>query len=422
MFADYAKITVRSGDGGNGCVSFHREKYVAAGGPDGGAGGRGGDIVFVADKSLNSLVDFRYKRKYVAGNGEDGAAKNCTGKSGRSLVIRVPVGTLIREAATGAVMKDMSDTDPYVLARGGAGGWGNARYANAVRQAPRFSRAGRPGTEYELILELKLIADVGLVALPNVGKSTLLSVVSAARPKIANYHFTTLSPNLGVVRVDEGESFVMADIPGIIGGASQGVGLGLQFLRHIERCRLLVHMVDVASTEGRDPIEDYETINAEMRRYSPALAEKPQIVVGNKADAVTDRARADAFRAHVEAQGRTYVEISAAARTGVQELVYLLWERVQQLPRPAVFEPDYRPQSADTEDRAFTIRQEGGVYYVEGDWLLPVINSTNFDDYESISYFQRQLEAAGVYAALEEAGIEEGATVNIYDVEFDYIF
>lgn len=289
MFADFAKITVRSGDGGNGCVSFHREKYVAAGGPDGGTGGRGGDIVFVADKNLNSLVDFRYKRKYTAENGEDGAAKNCTGRSGRSLVIRVPIGTLIREASTGAVMKDMSDMEPYVLAKGGAGGWGNARYANAVRQAPRFSRAGRPGTEYELLLELKLIADVGIVALPNVGKSTLLSVVSAARPKIANYHFTTLSPNLGVVRVDEGESFVMADIPGIIGGASQGVGLGLQFLRHIERCRLLVHMVDIASTEGRDPIEDYETINAEMRQYSPALAQKPQIVVGNKADAVTDR-------------------------------------------------------------------------------------------------------------------------------------
>lgn len=421
MFADYAKITVRSGDGGNGCVSFHREKYVAAGGPDGGAGGRGGDIVFVADKSLNSLVDFRYKRKYVAGNGEDGAAKNCTGKSGRSLVIRVPVGTLIREAATGAVMKDMSDTDPYVLARGGAGGWGNARYANAVRQAPRFSRAGRPGTEYELILELKLIADVGLVALPNVGKSTLLSVVSAARPKIANYHFTTLSPNLGVVRVDEGESFVMADIPGIIEGASEGAGLGHDFLRHIDRCRLLVHLVDVSGSEGRDPIADFDAINEELRQYSPELATRPQIVVANKTDLLADPAQLDAFRAHVEEAGYAFMAMSAATHQGTRELVQAIAARLAELPPVAVYEPEYvpRPPQIDTSE-PLSIQQEDNTWLVEGPWLQRLMANINFSDYESRMYFDKMLRQSGLFDQLERMGIQDGDIVSMYNLEFEY--
>lgn len=421
MFADYAKIFVKSGDGGNGCMSFRREKYMPSGGPDGGNGGRGGDVVFVADKDLNTLIDFKYKRKFVADNGMPGMSKNMTGKSASPLIIKVPLGTIIRDAESGAVIKDISDNEPYVMLQGGAGGWGNQRYANANRQAPRFSRAGRPGVGMEIMLELKLIADVGLVALPNVGKSTLLSMVSAARPKIANYHFTTLSPNLGVVRVDDGKSFVIADIPGLIEGASEGVGLGIRFLRHIERCRLLVHMVDIAATEGRDPIDDFESINAEMAKYSDKILEKPQLVVGNKADAVVDRALADKFKDYVEAKGYEYMEISAAANIGVKELVAKLWEKVQELPETEVYESEYTPDKPNIEDKSFTVEVSGNTYYVKGNWLMTIINSTNFDDYESLAFFEKNLTDAGIYSKLEKMGIQEGDTVNIYDIEFDYI-
>ena len=421
MFADYAKIYVKSGDGGNGCLSFRREKYLPSGGPDGGTGGKGGDIVFVADKDLNTLIDFRYKRKYVAENGQPGMSKNMTGKSASPLIIKVPLGTIIRDAESGAIIKDISDDEPFTMLKGGAGGWGNAKYANATRQTPRFSRAGRPGVGMDIMLELKLIADVGLVALPNVGKSTLLSTVSAARPKIANYHFTTLTPNLGVVKVDEGRSFVIADIPGLIEGASQGVGLGIRFLRHIERCRLLVHMVDIASTEGRDPIEDFETINAEMSKYSASILEKPQFIVGNKADAIVDRALADKFKAYVEGKGYEYMEISAAANIGVRELVNRLWEKVKDLPQTEVYEPEFIPAKPNIEDKSFTVEVENNVYYVKGEWLLTVINSTNFDDYESLAFFEKTLTEAGIYDKLDKMGIKDGDTVNIYDIEFDYV-
>ncbi len=421
MFADYAKIFVKSGDGGNGCMSFHREKYLPSGGPDGGTGGRGGDIVFVADKNLNTLVDFRYKRKFVAENGQPGMSKNMTGKSAPPLIINVPLGTVIRDVESGAVIKDISDFEPFVMLKGGAGGWGNARYANAVRQAPRFSRAGRPGVGMEIMLELKLIADVGLVALPNVGKSTLLSQITSARPKIANYHFTTLSPNLGVVKVQEGQSFVIADIPGLIEGASEGIGLGIHFLRHIERCRLLVHMVDIASTEGRDPINDFETINAELFKYSASLAEKPMIVVGNKADAVFDRELADKFKDYIINKGMEYIEISAAANIGVKDLVYRLWEHVMELPETEVFESEFIPSKPNIDDKSFEISVENNVYYVTGNWLMTIINSTNFDDYESLAFFEKTLTVAGIYAKLEQMGIRDGDTVNIYDIEFDYV-
>ena len=420
MFEDYVKIRVKAGNGGDGCVSFLREKYKPSGGPDGGRGGHGGDVVFVADPHTNTLVDFRFKRKFAAENGEPGGARNCTGKSGEPLVIRVPRGTVVREAESGRVMADLSGVDRFVVAHGGKGGWGNASFANSVRQAPRFSKAGRPGEEFELILELKLIADVGLVAMPNAGKSTLLSQITAARPKIANYPFTTLTPNLGVVRVAEEESFVVADIPGLIEGASEGVGLGIYFLRHVERCRLLVHMVDIACTEGRDPIEDFEKINEELARYSEKLAGKKQIVVGNKADAVFDEEPAARFRAYCAERGLDYCEISAATGKGVKELISLLWRELQDEPEIEVFEADYVPPEVEDQSHTVTVRHDGEIYFVEGKWLIPVINATNFDDNESISYFEHTLTDAGVYNRLREAGIQDGDTVNIYGVEFDY--
>ena len=316
-FVDKVTITVRAGDGGNGAVTFHREKYVAAGGPDGGDGGRGGDIIFEVDDNMSTLMDFRYKRKYVAANGADGQGKRCSGRVGQSLHIRVPRGTLLRDADSGAIMHDMSSGEPFVAARGGRGGWGNQHFATPTRQVPRFAKPGLPGESHTILLELKLLADVGLVGFPNVGKSTLLSVVSKAHPKIANYHFTTLFPNLGVVYVSEGSSFVMADIPGIIEGASDGAGLGHDFLRHIDRCRLLVHLVDVSGSEGRDPVEDFETINAELRAYSDVLASRMQIVAANKCDLLgDDRTNIDRLRAHVEAQGYAFFEMSAASLGG----------------------------------------------------------------------------------------------------------
>ena len=422
-FVDKARITIKAGNGGNGAVAFHREKYVAAGGPDGGDGGRGGDIVFVVDDNMSTLMDFRYKRKYVAGNGADGQGKRCSGKDGDSLYIRVPRGTLVRDTETGGIMHDMSDGKDFVAARGGKGGWGNKHFATPTRQVPRFAKPGLPGEAHDITLELKLLADVGLVGFPNVGKSTLLSVVSKAHPKIANYHFTTLFPNLGVVYVDEGRSFVMADIPGIIEGASEGAGLGHDFLRHIDRCRLLIHVVDVSGSEGRDPVEDFDAINAELSQYSPDLATRPQIVAANKADILPpDSDNLERFRAHVEAKGYTLVKISAAAHQGTAELVKKAAEMLSVLPPVTVYEPEYVPKAPviDASAPLDIHREDDGTWIVESTWLRQVMGNVNFADYESRMWFDKVLRDNGFFQKLEEAGIQDGDTVSLYDFEFEY--
>ena len=420
-FVDKARITVKAGAGGNGCVSFHREKYIAAGGPDGGDGGCGGSIILQVDDNLSTLMDFRYKRKYTAENGADGQSSRKTGKDGASLTIRVPRGTLVRDAETGEIIQDMSGSEPYVLCKGGKGGWGNSHFATPTRQAPRFAKSGLPGESHDVVLELKLLADVGLVGFPNVGKSTLLSVVSKARPKIANYHFTTLFPNLGVVYVEEGRSFVMADIPGIIEGASEGAGLGHDFLRHIDRCRLLVHVVDVSGSEGRDPVADFDAINQELRQYSPDLASRPQIVVANKVDIMADASLLEDLRSHVEGLGYPLFPLSAAAHQGVQELIYAIAQRLQELPPVTVYQPEYvkRPPVVDTSVPV-EITVEDGVYFVEGPWLQRLIANTNFGDYESRMWFDKMLREAGVFAQMEELGIQDGDLVSMYNLEFEY--
>ena len=419
---DKAKILVKAGDGGNGAVAFHREKYVAAGGPDGGDGGRGGDIVVVVDDHMTTLMDFRYKRKYVAGNGMDGTGKRCSGKDGASLTIKVPRGTVIRDAESGQVIRDMAQDEPFVLCRGGNGGWGNHHFATPTRQAPRFAKAGLPGQSMEVILELKLLADVGLVGFPNVGKSTLLSVVTRAQPKIANYHFTTLSPNLGVVALGEGSSFVLADIPGIIEGAAQGAGLGHDFLRHIDRCRVLIHVVDVSGSEGRDPVEDFKAITAELAQWSPELPTRPTVVAGNKADIAQDRAGLEALKAHVEAKGFPFFEISAAAHQGLEPLMDRVWEILSQLPPPKPFEATYvpKPPTVDTSEPLEITRADDGTWLVEGPWLQRLMANVNFGDFESRSWFDRMLRQSGLFDRLEEMGIQDGDTVSLYNLEFDY--
>ena len=420
-FIDKARITVRAGNGGNGAVSFHREKYIAAGGPDGGDGGQGGSIILQVDDNLSTLMDFRYKRKYVATNGADGQGARKSGKDGASLTIRVPRGTLIRDTETGEIIKDMSDDEPFVLCRGGKGGWGNCHFATPTRQVPRFAKSGMPGESHDVTLELKLLADVGLVGFPNVGKSTLLSVVSRAQPKIANYHFTTLYPNLGVVYVEDGRSFVMADIPGIIEGASEGAGLGHDFLRHIDRCRLLVHVVDASGCEGRDPVADFDAINQELKQYSPELATRPQIVVANKADIPADPAIMEALRAHVEALGYPLFTISAAAHQGVRELVFAIAEKLRELPPVAVYEPEYVPRPPQVDmSQPLEITHEDDVYIVEGPWLQRLIANTNFGDYESRLWFDKMLRESGLFDRLEEMGIQDGDLVSMYDLEFEY--
>ena len=423
-FIDKARISVSAGKGGNGAVAFHREKYIAAGGPDGGDGGNGGDIILQVDDNMSTLMDFRYKRKYTAENGMDGQGSRKFGKSGKPLTIRVPRGTLVRDAETNEIIKDMSSSEPYVLCRGGKGGWGNCHFATPTRQVPRFAKAGLPGESHDVILELKLLADVGLIGFPNVGKSTLLSVVSKARPKIANYHFTTLFPNLGVVYVDEGVSFVMADIPGIIEGAADGAGLGHDFLRHIDRCRLLVHLVDVSGSEGRDPVEDFEAINAELRAYSDVLASRTQIVAANKCDLLgDDRTNIDRLRAHVEAQGYEFFEMSAAAHTGTRELIQACAAKLAEIPPMPPYEADYVPPEPEvgTSDE-LQIRHFDDLWVVEGPWLQRLMSSINFGDYESRMYFDRVLRQSGLFDRLEAMGIEEGDTVSIYDLDFEFRF
>ena len=421
MFIDKATIKVKAGNGGNGSVSFHREKYVPAGGPDGGDGGKGGSIILKTDLNMSTLMDFRYKRKYAAPSGANGTGSRCSGKDGENLVIDVPVGTVVRDLATGAIIKDLSGDESFVLARGGNGGWGNQHFATPTRQAPHFAKSGLPGEAKDVILELKLLADVGLVGFPNVGKSTLLSVVSKAHPKIANYHFTTLYPNLGVVYSGEGSSFVMADIPGIIEGASEGAGLGHDFLRHIDRCRLIIHIVDISGIEGRDPIKDFEAINEELRRYSPALASRPMIVAANKCDILDDPSLLETFRAYVTQRGHKLFEISAAAHTGLKELINAVSSELRSLPPVTVFEPDYvQPEIIlDTENQP-EINVFDDVWVVEGGWLERLVANTNFTDYESRMYFDRKLRNLGLYKRLEELGIKEGDTVSIYNMEYEY--
>ena len=421
QFIDTARITVRSGNGGNGAVSFRREKYVAAGGPDGGDGGRGGDIVLKVDDHMSTLLDFRYQRKYTAANGEDGSGSRRTGRDGADLVLRVPRGTVVRDAETGEIIQDMSGDEPFVLCRGGKGGWGNKHFATPTRQVPRFAKSGLPGRTREVVLELKLLADVGLVGFPNVGKSTLLSVVSKAAPKIANYHFTTLYPNLGVVYVREGVSFVLADIPGIIEGAAQGAGLGHDFLRHIDRCRLLIHVVDVSGSEGRDPVADFDAICQELQAYSPQLAARKMIVAANKADILEDPALLEHLREHVESLGLELFEISAAAHQGVQELMDRAAQLLQELPPVAMYEPTYvEPLPQIDTSAILDIQQYDDVWSVEGPWLQRLISNVNFGDYESRSWFDRMLRESGLFQRLEEMGIKDGDTVSMYNLEFEY--
>ena len=418
MFVDQVKISAKAGNGGNGAVSFHREKFVQNGGPDGGDGGNGGDIVLLADPNMHTLMDFRYKRKYTAENGGNGAAALCRGKSGAELVIKVPVGTVVRQASSGRVVADMHEAGKrHVLLKGGRGGWGNARFATPTRQAPNFAKPGQKCDVVEFELELKSIADVGLVGYPNVGKSTLLSVVTAAKPKIANYHFTTLAPNLGICR-QYGMDFVMADIPGIVEGASEGVGLGIQFLRHVERTRLLVHVVDIAGSEGRDPVEDFERICDELVAYGD-LAERPQIVAANKMDLPGAEENLERLKKHLHGTDIEVYPISAATQKGLDALMGAVVRLLPTLPEAVVFEEE---MPVEAEGQApFTVGVENGVYVVTGPAMDQLMDSVNFGDQESLNYFHRTLRNRGVIDALRAAGAKEGDTVAIGDMEFDFV-
>jgi len=420
VFIDSANIVLKAGDGGNGAVSFHREKYVAAGGPDGGDGGRGGDIILRTDTNLSTLMDYKYRRKYTAGNGENGGKKKCFGRDGKSLVLRVPDGTVVKDRETGLVICDLSgENNEFVIAKGGRGGWGNSHFATPTRQCPRFAHSGTQGEVRDVTLELKLLADVGLLGFPNVGKSTLLSVVSAARPKIANYHFTTLVPNLGIVSVDD-TSFVMADIPGLIEGAADGAGLGIDFLRHVERCRLLIHIVDVSGSEDRDPVEDFERINSELFLYSEDLASRPQIVAANKCDLAQDDTNLQRLIAHCESYGYPVFSMSAAMAEGTRELMNRTAEELSKLPPIKVFEAEYVPPEKTVSDDLVITREEG-VYVVSGKKLMDSIAMVDPDDYESLAYMQRVLRDMGVFDRLEQMGVQEGDTVSINNFEFEYV-
>ncbi|SDA40121.1 GTP-binding protein [Lachnospiraceae bacterium G11] len=428
MFADRAKIIVKSGKGGDGHVSFRREKYVPDGGPDGGDGGNGGSVIFVVDEGLNTLVDFRHIRKYAAGNGEEGGKKNCRGKNGNDIYIKVPQGTVIKEENTGKVIVDMSgDCREYTILKGGRGGNGNQHYATSTMQAPKYAQPGQPSRELNLLLELKCIADVGLVGFPNVGKSTLLSRVSNARPKIANYHFTTLNPNLGVVDLDGSHGFVMADIPGLIEGASEGIGLGHEFLRHIERTRVLVHLVDAAGSEGRDPIEDIKAINNELYAYSPEIASRPQIIAANKLD-LMPKEEADEItaklRAEFEKDGIEVYPISAATGSGVKELLYAVDKLLSTMPRETVvFEQEYFPEEElllNDDPYTVTYDSEEDEYVIEGPKIEKMLGYTNLESEKGFAFFQKFLKESGILEELEKLGIEEGDTVRMYGHSFDY--
>ena len=422
MFVDKVRITVVGGKGGDGAVAFHREKYVAAGGPDGGDGGHGGSVILRVSEGLSTLLDFRYKRKYAAQAGQNGQGKHMNGKRGESLVIQVPKGTVVRDAETGRIIVDMSTGEDFVIARGGRGGWGNAHYATPSRQVPRFAKAGLKGQELDIILELKLLADVGLVGFPNVGKSTLLSVTSNARPKIANYHFTTLYPNLGVIYVEEGVSFVMADIPGIIEGAAEGVGLGHDFLRHIDRCRLLIHVVDVSGSESRDPVEDFDAICEELKNYSVDLSNRPMIVAANKCDLLSPESdNLQRLRARAAEAGCELYEISAGTTQGTKNLMRVVAEKLRTLPPVTIYEPEYVAPVVEIGDPSkLEIEHYGSTWVITGTWLERLVTNINFDDYESRNYFDLQLQKCGLYKRLEEMGIQDGDVVDIYNFEFEY--
>ena len=422
MFVDKVRITVCGGRGGDGAVAFHREKYVASGGPDGGDGGHGGSVILKVNDNLSTLLDFRYKRKYAAQAGQNGQGRSMSGKRGEPLVIQIPRGTVVRDAETNQIIVDMSTNEEFVIAKGGRGGWGNAHYATPTRQVPRFAKAGLKGQERDIILELKLLADVGLVGFPNVGKSTLLSVTSNARPKIANYHFTTLYPNLGVIYVDEGVSFVMADIPGIIEGAADGAGLGHDFLRHIDRCRLLVHIVDVSGCEDRDPVEDFDAICEELKNYSVDLSNRPMIVAANKCDLIMpDSDNLERLRAHVEKAGYELYEISAGTTQGTKNLMRVVAEKLRTLPPVTIYEPEYvAPVAGPVNPDEFEIEHFGSTWVITGAWLERLVMNINFDDYESRNYFDIQLRKCGLFKKLEEMGIEDGDVVDIYNFEFEY--
>ena len=422
MFVDKVRITVVGGRGGDGAVAFHREKYVASGGPDGGDGGHGGSVILRVNDNLSTLLDFRYKRKYSAQAGQNGQGRKMSGKRGEPLIIQVPRGTVVRDTETNAVIVDMSTNDDFVIAKGGRGGWGNAHYATPTRQVPRFAKAGIKGQERDIILELKLLADVGLVGFPNVGKSTLLSVTSNARPKIANYHFTTLFPNLGVIYVDEGVSFVMADIPGIIEGAAEGAGLGHDFLRHIDRCRLLVHVVDVSGSEDRDPVADFDAICAELHDYSVDLSNRPMIVAANKTDLLMpDSDNLQRLQARCDELGIELYEISAGTTQGTRNLMRVVAEKLRTLPPVTIYEPEYVAPVMEAGDPSqLEIEHYGSTWMVTGTWLERLIYNINFDDYESRNYFDLMLRKCGLFARLEEMGIQDGDVVDIYDMQFEY--
>lgn len=426
-FFDHVKLYVKAGDGGNGAIAFHREKYISHGGPSGGDGGNGGNVVFRVDPNANTLLAYRFKHRFIAQNGGDGSGEKFHGANAEDLVLTVPAGTLIKEAESGRIIHDMSENDgaDYVCCRGGRGGWGNKHFATPTRQAPQFAKNGTRGEEREVALELKVIADVGLIGYPSVGKSSLLAAISAARPKIAAYHFTTLSPNLGVVQIDGGKGFVAADIPGLIDGAAEGAGLGHDFLRHVDRCRLLLHVVDISCFEGRDPIEDVKNINRELEKYSPALASRPQIIIANKCDAL-DESVVDtrAFEDFVDENGWEMLYVSAATHEGIQDMIHRVYERLKLLPPVMIYESEVE---SDTVEKVAAgvkdtvIRQENRTFYVEGDWIYNLMGRINFDDYESLNYFQRVLQSSGVFRMLEERGCKDGDTVSIYDFEFDYV-
>lgn len=420
MFIDSAKISISAGHGGDGAVAFHREKYIASGGPDGGDGGRGGNVVFQVDENLSTLSDFRYKRKFSAVPGETGRGKRCNGKNGADLIIRVPRGTLLKDAESGRLIADLSTDEPQIIAKGGRGGWGNSHFATATRQTPRFSKPGAPGEKFDLRLELKLLADVGVVGFPNVGKSTLVSVVSEAKPQIADYHFTTITPVLGVVRLNEDRSFVMADIPGLIEGANEGAGLGHEFLRHVERCRLLVHVVDVSGSEGRDPKEDFAVINSELKKFNPELAKRPMLVAGNKCDLASDEAVAE-FRSFVEKQGYEFFPIMAAIRYQVDPLLNRIGAMLAELPPVKVYEPEIVPEQLVQSKNEVTVTRNGDVFTVEGDWLLQTMRTVNYEDEDSLRYFESVLDKTGVIEELRKAGIQEGNTVSLYGFEFEFM-
>ena len=425
MFVDHVRIYVKAGDGGNGAVAFHREKYISHGGPDGGDGGHGGNVIFRVDPGSNTLLAFRYKHKFIAKNGEDGKGSKFHGATAEDLIISVPPGTLIRDTATGKILHDMTEGNgaDYVCCKGGRGGFGNRHFATPTRQIPMFAKNGTKGEEKELTLELKMLADVGLIGYPSVGKSSILARISSAKPKIADYHFTTLSPNLGVVSTGDESGFVAADIPGLIEGASEGAGLGHEFLRHVDRCRLLLHVVDISCAEYRNPVEDIQIINRELAGYSPELASRPQIIVANKCDAL-DRTLVDipAFEAFVAENGWELLYVSAATGAGLDTLVRRTAERLRELPPMRIYESEYQPEDTYAgASKETTVRRENDTFYVEGEWLYNLMGQINFSDYESLNYFQCVLRNSGVFDLLEEKGCTDGHTVSIYDFEFDYI-